>query len=545
MTCHREQHARHGVLRRCRRSLAVLWVAALLATGCSDDGTGRAASRDPTTGTSTATDSSTSTATDTADDTGTDTDTSTSGAAADTADDTGTDTDTSTSGTAADSSTDADDTGAGVVAVDYGVDPAARVIRVGLNAELSGPFRWQSERVVEAHMVYWEWLNDRGGISGWTVEPIVRDNGYDTGRHLANYEAMSGQAEGAVVMFAMSAGTPMTLATTGLLVEDSMAALPLSFYSGWADPSIGSNVFEVLTSYCVESMNGVTYMAETYGKRGVVVSVPGAYGSDGAYGAKIAAEALGVDIVYDGEAAAVPSQDDMSGLAGSIAASDADWVWLATDPGTTARLLDAAIGLGFAGQWSGNGPSWSPWLLNLVSPEPGLPARFVVSTKTPLWDEDGSPGMREMIEAMRQYRPDALFDDVYVVGWILGYAATAILAEALSRADLTRAGVLDAAKQTKVDLKGLGPDIAWSADPDESVARATYLHDVSLTEAADLGVFEFGYSDAFPEAGPQAYYESLYTVSDEEASNGYSLIKGPYVSETARNWSYEPCRRPA
>ena len=59
-----------------------------------------------------------------------------------------------------------------------------------------------------------------------------------------------------VVMFATSTGSPHSASTSQLLIEDNMAAIPLSWYSGWADPSIGKNLFEVQTNYCIEAMNG-------------------------------------------------------------------------------------------------------------------------------------------------------------------------------------------------------------------------------------------------------------------------------------------------
>ena len=431
----------------------------------------------------------------------------------------------------------------GEVDFDHGVDPASKVIRVGVNAELSGPFRFQSERIVQAHLAYWEWLNDRGGVSGWTVEPIVLDNGYALEQHLANYEVMSGQDENGVVMFAMSAGTPTTLATVNRLAEDSMAALPLSYYSGWSDPSIGGNVFEVLASYCVEAMNAVTYMAENYGNRAALVSVPGSYGGDGAQGFKTAAAALGVEVVYDGEGAAIPGLG-LHDIGDSIAASGADWVWLATDPGTTYELMNATMGTGFDGQWSGHAASWSPWIAEFLAEELGANAleRFTVSSRTTPWDDDGPQGMQEMIEAMRQYRPGAPFDDAYVAGWILGYAATAILEQAIASADLTRAGVLEAAGQTTVDFKGLAPNHTWSGDPNSNIMRSTYLLEVSPHEQMDDSLTELGTSEEYP--GLQAFSISQFTVSDEDATTGYTLIKGPYTSEIAEDWSYQPCAEP-
>jgi len=220
-------------------------------------------------------------------------------------------------------------------AYDYGVDTEEMVIRVGINTDLSGIFAPLTTKITDGHLAYWEWLNDNGGVNGWTIEPVVLDNAYDVPTHLENYEVMAGDGDQSVVMFSTSTGSPHTASTAEALIEDNMAAIPLSWYSGWADPEIGRNVFEVQANYCIEAMNGATYMSETYGNKMAIASFPGDYGEDGAEGAKVAAEALGLEIVYDGQAAVIPGPD-LTPVIASIADSGADSVWLTTNPTTTA-----------------------------------------------------------------------------------------------------------------------------------------------------------------------------------------------------------------
>ena len=404
----------------------------------------------------------------------------------------------------------------GMIAHDFGVDPDTMTIRVGVNTDLSGAFAPLTTKITDGHLAYWDWINDNGGIDGWTVEPIVLDNAYNVATHLENYEVMAGDGDQSVVMFSTSTGSPHTASTADLLIEDSMAAIPLSWYSGWADPQIGKNVFEVQTNYCIEAMNGATYMSETYGNNVAIASFPGDYGEDGAEGVKVAAEALGLDIVYDGQAQVVPG-GDLTPVITGIAESGADWVWLTTNPTTTATLMGGAAQAGFAGQWSGNSPSWNPLLLGTGIAELA-DAVYTHSTYTVLWDVGEAEGMQEMIEVMREYRPEAPFDDVYIISFIEGYIATQILEKAISNGNLTRAGVLAAANSITVDLKGLAPDQSWRGNPNSNVVRETYLYDVDLS-----------------------LYTPGLTVSDENANNGFSLIRGPYASEAALNWEYEPC----
>ncbi len=403
-----------------------------------------------------------------------------------------------------------------MIAHDYGVDTETMTIRVGVNTDLSGAFAPLTTKITDGHLAYWEWINANGGIQGWTVEPVVRDNAYDVPTHLENYDVMSGTGDDSVVMFATSTGSPHTASTAESLVEDDMAAIPLSWYSGWADPEIGKNVFEVQTNYCIEAINGATYMSETYGDNVAIASFPGDYGEDGAEGVKVAAEALGLNIVYDGQAQVVPGADLTPVITG-IAESGADWVWLTTNPTATATLMGGAAQAGFTGQWSGNSPSWNPALLGTAVAELA-DATYTHSTYTVLWDVGEAEGMEEMITAMREFRPDAPFDDVYIISWIEGYVVTQILDRAISKGNLTRASVLAAANSITADLKGLAPDQSWRGDPNNNVVRETYLYDVDLS-----------------------LYTPGATVSDEGANNGFRLIRGPYVSETAMNWEYEPC----
>ncbi len=402
------------------------------------------------------------------------------------------------------------------IAHDFGVDVENKVIRVGLNTDLTGLFAPLTTKITDGHEAYWEWVNDNGGIQDWTIEPVVLDNVYDVTTHVENYEIMAGDGPQSVVMFSTSTGSPHSAAIAERLVEDDMAAIPLAWYSGWADPAIGKNLFEVQTNYCIEAMNGTTYMAETYGPDVAIATFPGDYGQDAARGVKTAAEALGLNIVYDGEGAVTPGAD-LTPVVTGIVASDADWVWVALNPDHTGKIMGGAFNAGYRGQWIGSLPTWNPAILgSAVGP---IADKFYThSGYTVQWGVGEAEGMQEMIDVMREYRPEAPFDDAYIVSWIQGYVAHQILDQAISNGDITRAGVLAAANQVTVDLHGLAPDQSWAGSPNDNVVRETYLYDVDLS-----------------------LYTPGATVLDEAGNSGYRLIKGPYASETALNWEYEPC----
>ena len=78
--------------------------------------------------------------------------------------------------------------------------------------------------------------------------------------------------------------------------------------------------------------------------------------------------------------------------------------------------------------------------------------------------------------------------------------------------------MLAAANSITADLAGLAPDQSWSGDINDNIVRETYLYDIDFS-----------------------LYTPGVTVSEEGGNNGYSLIKGPYASETALAWEYEAC----
>jgi ABC-type branched-subunit amino acid transport system substrate-binding protein len=421
------------------------------------------------------------------------------------------------SGDAADDSSDdsASDAAPGEVSTDFGVTDDE--IRIGYNADLSGIFAASVLPIIEATEVYWEWVNDNGGVAGREVVPVILDNGYDVPKHLENYEIFSGDGADSVVMIGQSTGSPHTAATAELLKEDDLAAIPLTWYSGWADPDFGANVFEVQTLYCVESMNGITYMSETYGDKVAIISFPGEYGQDGATGAKMAAEKLGLEVVYDGEGAVVPGSDQTPVIT-EIVNSGADFVWATINPTTLSEIMGGAVAQGFTGAWAGNAPTYNPNLLDTDLKE-ALDQYYTHSTYTEVWNPEGSEGMKELIAQMQAYRPDAIVTDYYILGWVNGMIVQQVLEHAAENGDMTRAGVTQAAREITVDLKGLAPNQTWGGEPNDYIVRESYLYDVDSTK-----------------------YTPDATVSDAGGGSGYTLIKGPYESPLAAEFDYTgPC----
>ena len=399
---------------------------------------------------------------------------------------------------------------------DYGVTDDT--IRVGMIADLSGIFAPLVVEIVEAQKVYFEMVNENGGIAGRQVELVIEDNGYDTTKHQEIYERMRAPSDAGVVWISQSTGSPHTAGIASLLVDDELGAIPLSWYSGWPDPEFGQNVFESYTNYCIEAMNGIDWISRQGGERLAILSFPGDYGQDGAIGAKMAAEQLGLEVVYDGEGKVVPGADQTPVIA-ELVDSGADWVWATINPGSLTEIMGGAASEGFDAMWSGNAPTYSFKLLG-TELAPLLDANYYYSTYIVTWGED-VPEMEALVSEFRTRRPDAPISDVYIIGWTEAMATHQILEQAAENGDMTRAGVVAAANETEVDYNGLAPNQGWGGDPNDYIVRESYIYDIEL--------------DQF----------NIVPVTEDGGSTGAVLAEGPFVSDIAAEYEYTaPCFAP-
>lgn len=402
------------------------------------------------------------------------------------------------------------------ITYDIGVDDTT--IKVGMLADLSGAFAPLVTEIAEAQKVYWDNVNANGGIAGRQVELVIEDNGYDVAVQQEKYEAIKGE----VAILSQSTGSPHTAAISGNLIEDDLIAIPLSWYSGWAFGDLGKNVFETYTSYCVESMNGIEWLNKNRDVQTVaIISFPGEYGGDGAAGAAKAAEALGLEVVFDGTGQVTPpSADnpnpDQTAIISQIVSTNPDAVWATINPATLGAIMGGAISQGYQGLWSGNSPTYSFKLLG-SDLAPLLDQYYIASTYIVTWGTD-VPGMQEVVDTMTAAAPDLPVSDVYILGWTEAMVTQKILEQAAANGDMTRAGIVAAANQVEVDFNGLAPNQTWAGDPNDFLVRESYIYDVTL--------------DAF----------NPVTLGEGGGSTGWELLEGPYVSDIAAAFdNAEPC----
>ncbi|HYH51800.1 MAG TPA: ABC transporter substrate-binding protein [Acidimicrobiia bacterium] len=411
------------------------------------------------------------------------------------------------------------------VATDFGAD--RRTIRVGLLSDLTGPFSVLLKDAVLAQEVYWERVNAAGGIAGRRIDLVVVDQKYDIPTHKSRFAALSAKDEGGVLILSQSAGSPHTAAIKADLEAAGLIAIPFAFFSAWADPVYGKHVFEAYSNTCFQAINTLQYMFDTQNARTVaIVSFPGEFGQDSARGAKLAAEGLGMRIVYDGEAKVVPPSPtnpnpDNSGIVSAIVGSRPDVVWVAVNPSTLPTLIGPAAAKGYRGLWAGAYGAYHEALLK-SDVKHIIDSSYFASSYTAELGVN-VPGMADMIAAIRKSKPGARASDAYVLGWTEAHITDAILRKAAELGDLTRAGVLRAAFELdKVDFGGLAPRQTWKGDPNAYVVRETYVF------KPKLALFKEGMIG--------------------EGRTGGELLKGPFASPITQSYDFNArggCFKPA
>ena len=360
-------------------------------------------------------------------------------------------------------------------------------IYLGVISDLTdGPFAALGVPLTKAQEDFWGVINAGGGLEGFDVI-ITAENTFD-----AHYDGAQ-HVEGAVSLadrvigLAQTLGTPQTQAALPTFVENDMVVAPATWFSGWAFDDVDSGlVMEAGASYCLEAMNGMSFLAQTRGTEfsWAIVYFPGDYGGDYLAGAKLGAALLGMpDPVAELFQIPISFGGDIAETVGALAALKPDVVLMVTGPIEMAGITAGLFGTGHqAFQVVGAGPSWNVALKGNADLMPLLEAVYFNTAPWAGWDTDseGHAAMRAAAEASGQGPHTA-----YQSGWIFQYTWLTLLTEALAGGDITRSNLASlAADLDDIDFKGMLANGSYSGTPNESAGRATIISRASA-EASD------------------------------------------------------------
>lgn len=370
-------------------------------------------------------------------------------------------------------------------------------IYLGILSDLTeGPFAALANPIVDGQQAFWTRVNEDGGIAGYdiNISEYTRDNKYNPQTHVTEYQAIADS----VLALAQSLGTPPTLAGLEFYQQDDMMAVPASWWSGWSVPEADSSlILESGQPYCIESMNGLDYVAQDTEIGSVMaVGYPGDYGGDGAAGAEEWANANGAEWLGFTETAPNAVAGNQDAAVGAILQNQPDVVQVGTGPSEVAEIVGKAVAQGFEGQFLGSVPTWNPALLGSEA-APALEAAYL---HVGPWGSFGadSDAHRAMAEALGEGTlPE---NDGFTFGWIWSYPLKTLLETAADNGDLTREGLLAVVDGLQVSYEGALPDRTYGGDPNTTVPRSAVISQPDSEAPLGLTTLESDFTGPTAEA---------------------------------------------
>ena len=309
-------------------------------------------------------------------------------------------------------------------------------------------------------------INRRGGVGGrYPIKILYRDANYDPALTLVELAA----TQSSVVGYGSVLGTPATEAAVPFLRDNQLLASPASQEGRWAKEP---NLLPVFNSYQIQAISGVSYFLEqSPGSTVCSVSIATSFGDAGAEGFAFAATDLGARV--GASLLMAPADTNPAPVLAQLARGGCQGVVTTLAPQQLVQLVMGAARSGLAFRWIVLGAGFSD---RIITPQTSktFEATCWVIGDGPVWGEkETAPLAADLLAADNRYwteNPD--------VGLTFGYTQArvweAILERAVAAGDLSRSGLLDAARTVGiVDTGGLGSPIDYSQPMRLSAPRAS------------------------------------------------------------------------
>jgi ABC-type branched-subunit amino acid transport system substrate-binding protein len=360
-------------------------------------------------------------------------------------------------------------------------------VTIGTHTPLTGPAAAGYSSISAAASAYFDYLNEKGGVHGRTIEYLVKDDGYNPANTQTVVRELVQQDE--IFALVNGLGTATHASVLDFLNQNDVPDLFVASGSTqWNEPEEYPLTFGFNADYVVEGAALAQYAADEYPDATVCV-----LGQDDDFGDEFiegAERALGADGIADIQRYSVSAQD-VTAQIGAMKAAGCEINMLATINGFTALAVGTAAQLGWFPQWfsSSSGADY-PTLVGYLGEDvaPKLLQGFTGTNYLPMADDEWVSLFRTVND---EYNGGAPFDGNTIYGMSVAY----LFAEALEAAgeDPTRESLVAAI--TSGDLAGNG------------ILPLSYADD---QHAAYLGV---GITTV--DQGVQDYTGTTYEVSDE------------------------------
>lgn len=363
-----------------------------------------------------------------------------------------------------------------------GVGVSGKTISLGVLTPLSGPVAAPiGVPLTKGIEVFFDSVNDNGGIDGYKVKLIEKDTAYNPQQEVVGYNQIHNQ----VLMLAESLGTPTTFAIKDLSSRDHMLISAATLSSALARQPY---MVMVGTPYRLQVENAFDYVVNKLGKTNPktgIIYQDDDYGVDGLTGYTESVDNYHLNDV--GQAGIVSGQKDMSAAVLKMKSAGADYVFLTTVPGDTANIMLTAAALGYTPQWILQSPAYSTLLLGVPALVPILAQHAWLVGQGATWGDTSKPGMAQLLKDVQKYAPDQKPDGYFEFGYTEAKITYAILKKAADAGDLTRDGVFNAFNSLgTVDLGGLYPNAKYGSAPNDRVpTRDNTIYGIDPTAASN------------------------------------------------------------
>jgi ABC-type branched-subunit amino acid transport system substrate-binding protein len=358
-------------------------------------------------------------------------------------------------------------------------------ITLGLLTDLSGVFAPLAKPIVQATQEYWKEQNSKGGVCQRTVNLVVKDHGYDPQKAVVQYRELSD-----VAGLQQLLGSPITAALLPTLKKDGM----LSLLAAWPSSLLSNDfIIEIGASYDIEMINGLGYLMQkgmlTKGDKIGHVYFEGEYGENGLKGSEAFAKQNGMTVVQQKIKA---TDEDMSGQVSALKRAGVKAIAMTTAPTQLASVAGIGATQGLNVPILGNNPTYDPALLKSPAAKAVKASAYIVASAA-TYNSD-QPGPMQAAQAWSTAHPKETPKAAVGFGWSQAQVMNEILNQACKNKDLTRAGLVKAARQlSNVDLEGLtaGPlDYTKIGQPSTRAVFITRPADVNGGLKAEEGVIE-------------------------------------------------------
>ncbi|MEU6730816.1 ABC transporter substrate-binding protein [Nonomuraea wenchangensis] len=351
--------------------------------------------------------------------------------------------------------------------VKTGPGVTADTITLSLLTDLTGPYASLGKSLTQAQQLYFDQVNQAGGVCGRKIETVVRDHGYDAQKAMASYAEVAPRTA-AIPQFI---GSPMVTALKDKINADKVLTIPMA----WATGLLGSEAIQVTgTTYDVDMINGVDYLVKEKGlKSGDKIGhlyFEGDYGESALAGSTYAAGKLGLTVV---EQKIKATDQDMTAQVAAFKKAGVKAVLVSVGPRQAASLVGVALAGGMDVPFMGSNSAYSPQLLDTPAAPALLKDFYYVTAGAPI--SAPLPAYQKLIADYRAKYAGQPLDSGVAAGWTAAVIVGDALRKACENKDLSRAGIIAAHRSQKAWEAGLGGTPMDFSVYDRPASRSSYI----------------------------------------------------------------------